>query len=104
MLGTPTFRLEPPRLLEHSWFENIPPAAVIAWILEPEGDGCRLTLTHSAGPVDDAPRTAAGWTMILQSLARELGEVTYTWVPRSRNAHADRLANEAMDAQAGRQR
>jgi ribonuclease H / adenosylcobalamin/alpha-ribazole phosphatase len=35
------------------------------------------------------------------ALARELGEVTYTWVPRSRNAHADRLANEAMDAQAG---
>jgi probable phosphoglycerate mutase len=34
------------------------------------------------------------------ALARELGEVTYTWVPRSRNAHADRLANEAMDAQA----
>lgn len=34
-------------------------------------------------------------------LARELGDVTYTWVPRARNAHADRLANEAMDAQAG---
>jgi ribonuclease H / adenosylcobalamin/alpha-ribazole phosphatase len=25
-------------------------------------------------------------------------QVRYTWVPRSRNAHADRLANEAMDA------
>lgn len=35
------------------------------------------------------------------ALASELGEVTYTWVPRARNAHADRLANEAMDAQAG---
>jgi broad specificity phosphatase PhoE/ribonuclease HI len=34
-------------------------------------------------------------------LARELGEVTYIWVPRARNAHADRLANEAMDTQAG---
>lgn len=34
-------------------------------------------------------------------LARELGNVTYTWVPRARNAHADRLANQAMDAQAG---
>jgi uncharacterized protein YndB with AHSA1/START domain len=67
-------RLEPERRLEHSWFENIPPAAVIAWILEKEGQGCRLTLTHSAGPVEDAPRTAAGWTMILESLARELGE------------------------------
>jgi ribonuclease HI len=27
-------------------------------------------------------------------------QVTYTWVPRSRNAHADRLANAAMDAAA----
>ncbi len=34
-------------------------------------------------------------------LARQLGDVKYIWVPRARNAHADRLANEAMDAQAG---
>ncbi|MBA2472736.1 MAG: bifunctional RNase H/acid phosphatase [Pseudonocardiales bacterium] len=34
-------------------------------------------------------------------LVRQLGDVKYTWVPRARNAHADRLANEAMDAQAG---
>lgn len=33
-------------------------------------------------------------------LAREIGDVTYTWIPRARNAHADRLANEAMDTQA----
>ena len=32
--------------------------------------------------------------------ARALGRVNYTWVPRSRNAHADRLANQAMDAAA----
>ncbi|MFH8343549.1 bifunctional RNase H/acid phosphatase [Streptomyces sp. NPDC018045] len=31
------------------------------------------------------------------------GRVTYEWIPRERNKHADRLANEAMDAgQAGR--
>jgi ribonuclease H / adenosylcobalamin/alpha-ribazole phosphatase len=33
-------------------------------------------------------------------LARDLAHVTYTWMPRARNAHADRLANEAMDAAA----
>src|SRR5262245_61147266 len=32
--------------------------------------------------------------------AKALGRVSYTWVPRSRNAHADRLANQAMDAAA----
>ncbi|MFF9175906.1 bifunctional RNase H/acid phosphatase [Streptomyces sp. NPDC014793] len=26
------------------------------------------------------------------------GQVTYEWIPRARNTHADRLANEAMDA------
>ena len=35
-----------------------------------------------------------------QQAARALGRVTYTWVPRERNTHADRLANEAMDAAA----
>ncbi|MGH3795741.1 MAG: bifunctional RNase H/acid phosphatase [Pseudonocardiaceae bacterium] len=33
-------------------------------------------------------------------LAGRLGDVRYTWIPRARNAHADRLANAAMDAQA----
>ena len=34
--------------------------------------------------------------------ARRLGQVSYVWVPRSRNADADRLANQAMDAAAGK--
>jgi ribonuclease H / adenosylcobalamin/alpha-ribazole phosphatase len=34
-------------------------------------------------------------------LASRLDKVSYTWVPRARNSHADRLANEAMDAAAG---
>ncbi|MEV0681093.1 bifunctional RNase H/acid phosphatase [Actinosynnema sp. NPDC050436] len=47
----------------------------------------------------------------MQPLAREarevaagLGSVSYEWIPRERNKAADRLANEAMDAQAGRNR
>ena len=31
------------------------------------------------------------------AVARRLGRVTYEWVPRARNTHADRLANQAMD-------
>jgi uncharacterized protein YndB with AHSA1/START domain len=65
---------EPPRLLEHSWFENIPPAAVVRWALERDGEGCVLTLTHRGGPPDDGPRTAAGWTQIVETLAASLGE------------------------------
>lgn len=37
------------------------------------------------------------------ALVRRLGKVRFQWIPRSRNQHADRLANEAMDAaQAGK--
>jgi ribonuclease H / adenosylcobalamin/alpha-ribazole phosphatase len=32
------------------------------------------------------------------ALVRELGRVRFSWIPRAQNAHADRLANEAMDA------
>ncbi|MBU9765618.1 bifunctional RNase H/acid phosphatase [Mycobacterium sp. TNTM28] len=34
-------------------------------------------------------------------LAAGFDQVSYTWIPRARNSHADRLANEAMDAAAG---
>ena len=33
-------------------------------------------------------------------LVREIGQVTFRWVPRERNRRADALANQAMDAQA----
>jgi len=33
-----------------------------------------------------------------RALASTFDAVTYSWIPRERNSHADRLANEAMDA------
>ncbi|MGB3438771.1 MAG: bifunctional RNase H/acid phosphatase [Actinophytocola sp.] len=35
-------------------------------------------------------------------VASAFESVTYTWIPRARNAHADRLANEAMDGKPSR--
>jgi ribonuclease H / adenosylcobalamin/alpha-ribazole phosphatase len=35
-----------------------------------------------------------------RALASRFDRITYTWIPRERNSHADRLANEAMDAAA----
>ncbi len=67
-------RFEPPHLFEHSWFDNIPPGAVVRWRLAPDGEGCSLTLTHRFGQMDDAPRTAAGWTALIEALAVSLGE------------------------------
>lgn len=37
-------------------------------------------------------------------LVRSLGLVRFEWIPRARNADADRLANEAMDDQANAER
>jgi probable phosphoglycerate mutase len=38
-----------------------------------------------------------------KSLVRQFDKVSFSWIPRERNKHADRLANEAMDdAAAGR--
>ncbi|HVK21967.1 MAG TPA: bifunctional RNase H/acid phosphatase, partial [Actinokineospora sp.] len=36
-----------------------------------------------------------------RELMRAFRDVDFTWIPRERNKHADRLANEAMDRQAG---
>ena len=36
-----------------------------------------------------------------RELASRFDHISYTWIPRERNSHADRLANEAMDAAAG---
>lgn len=69
-------RFEPQRLLEHSWFEGVEGGeAVIRWEIAPNADGgARLTLTHIYKTPDDSARTGAGWTMILDQLARSLGE------------------------------
>jgi broad specificity phosphatase PhoE/ribonuclease HI len=37
-----------------------------------------------------------------QKVARGFATIRYEWIPRARNSHADRLANQAMDAQAGK--
>jgi len=37
-----------------------------------------------------------------RDLSRRLGRVSYQWVPRARNTHADRLANKAMDSATGK--
>jgi broad specificity phosphatase PhoE/ribonuclease HI len=36
-----------------------------------------------------------------KDVAARFDQVTYAWIPRAKNSHADRLANEAMDAAAG---
>jgi uncharacterized protein YndB with AHSA1/START domain len=65
-------RFEPPHLLEHSWFENVPPPATVRWALEEVADGTRLTLTHFLPVFEEAPRAGAGWTILMEQLAATL--------------------------------
>ncbi|WP_404713352.1 SRPBCC family protein [Sphingomonas sp. MMS24-J13] len=86
-------RFDPPHLLEHSWFENEPPAATVRWALEERGNGTRLTLTHLFPIGEDAPRTGAGWTTLMEALAASLDGVPFAppkpwWVYRDDYARA----------------
>lgn len=84
-------RYEPPHLIEHSWFENVPPHGRVRWALEEVAGGTRLTLTHFLPIFEEAPRTGAGWTMLLEALARSLGDATE---PADWRALRDRYALE----------
>ena len=89
-------RYEPPRLIEHSWFENVPPHGRVRWALEEVAGGTRLTLTHFLPRFEEAPRTGAGWTMLLEALARSLGDEPQPADWRTvRDTYADRFGAEA---------
>lgn len=91
-------RYDPPHLLEHSWFENLPPPATVRWALEEKDGGTRLTLAHVMPVPDDAPRTGAGWTTLLEALGASLDGVPFkparTWT-ELRDDYAARFGPEA---------
>jgi len=68
-------RFEAPHVLEHSFFDNLPPGSVVCWVLSAEGEFCRLTLTHRFRATEDAPRHAAGWLGLLNRLGETLDGV-----------------------------
>ena len=57
----------------------------------------RLVVEQMSGRWQIKDETLRSLANVAQQAAQELGTVTYTWVPRSRNSRADKLANEAMD-------
>ncbi|MDQ6931258.1 MAG: SRPBCC family protein, partial [Candidatus Eremiobacteraeota bacterium] len=65
---------QPPHLLEYTWNEEEascgPVAdALVRWELAEEGDGVRLTLTHSRLPENEVFAHGAGWHAFLQRLS-----------------------------------
>ncbi len=60
--------LDPPRLLAWTWPADQHPHSVVRWELEPDGDGCRLTLTQTAINGPSLLSVASGWHTHLECL------------------------------------
>ncbi|MFL6139585.1 MAG: SRPBCC domain-containing protein [Frankiaceae bacterium] len=81
-------RLEPPHLLEHTFWQHLNPAARVTYELSPVAAGTLLVLTHAmtesdlrtaaealswqGDPYDLMSRTAAGWPRLLTALDSSL--------------------------------
>lgn len=61
------FRAERPRLLEHSWGDDL-----LRWELEPSAAGTRLTLRHTSRDPGVEAMVAAGWHLCADVLERLL--------------------------------
>jgi uncharacterized protein YndB with AHSA1/START domain len=82
-VGTFTGRVlvcDPPRVLSYTWDTD-----VLRFDIEPDGDGCVLTLLDTLTPLGKGARDAAGWHVCLDSLAGHLdgqvpdGDVAGRW-------------------------
>lgn len=68
--------VEPPHRFVHTYVmtQNPEPPTVVTWELADEGDGCRVTLTHSGWTEahKKPEKVAGGWRQILALLKAEL--------------------------------
>jgi uncharacterized protein YndB with AHSA1/START domain len=86
-------RVEPPTLFEHTFGGD--PNSVARWELQPDADGCLLTLTHTEPPGFDlvnAPRDLGGWHTLLDNLGHVLDGTPISWKKEHWEAHRDRYA------------
>lgn len=86
-------RLEPPKLLEHTFWAEVNPSALVTWELHPSEQDCVLVLSHSLSMADiqaarqrfgDDPmvilsRNAAGWHHLLDKLGAALQSTELEW-------------------------
>lgn len=71
---------EPPRLFAWTWSElDGSKESLVRFELEPDGDGCRLTLTHSGLPPEDGEGVLAGWHAHLEAVEDAADGVFTPW-------------------------
>lgn len=71
--------LEPPKLLAWTWPADSHLGSVVRWELEPDGDGCRLTLTQTGLTGPALLGVASGWHTHLEGLAGAADGVATAW-------------------------
>ena len=71
---------DPMRTFAWTWTElDGSKSSLVRWDLEPDGDGCRLTLTHSGLPPADGPDVGPGWHAHLQAIEDAADGVETPW-------------------------
>ncbi|HKA93856.1 MAG TPA: SRPBCC family protein [Acidimicrobiia bacterium] len=89
-------RVEPPVLFEHTFGGD--PGSVARWELRRDGEGTRLTLTHTEPPgfdVANGPRDLAGWHTLLDLLGSALDGKPMPWLRERWEEHRSRYAADA---------
>ena len=71
--------LEPPRRLTWTWPHKDSGESTVSFELEPDGDGCRLTLTERGLILSDGAGNAAGWHAHLQAMEDAIDGVRTPW-------------------------
>lgn len=66
--------VDPPKALEFTWGTD-----ALRFTLEPDGDGCTLTLTDTIDEVGKAARDSAGWHVCLDNLEHALDGTSPQW-------------------------
>ena len=82
---------DPPRRIAWVWSEpDGSKASRVRFDLEPDGDGCRLTLTHSDLAAADSKGVAAGWHAHLEAIPDAADGVFTPWdrlIEREKRIH-----------------
>ncbi|MET0294282.1 MAG: SRPBCC family protein [Phenylobacterium sp.] len=72
--------LEPPRLIAWTWSDpDGSKPSQVRFDLEPDGDGCQLTLTHTGLSPEEAKGVDAGWHAHLEALPDAVDGVFTPW-------------------------
>ena len=72
--------VEPMKTFAWTWTElDGSNPSLVRWDLEPDGDGCKVTLTHSGLPLKDIANVGPGWHAHLQAIEDAADGVRTPW-------------------------